>query len=145
MRLDNAKANLQPPASDANWFEKISVELSNGDRVGTVEKAELIDVREEKSLQAIESDCKDLGDCLAELITTDEAVPISYIVKQLNKPRYNHLHTFDLSEKRASEKVISLLQNEVYSEGTLFKYEYRNRGHTKHFVKRDDSILDDFL
>lgn len=145
VRLDNAKANLQPPASETNWFEKISVELANGDRVGTIEKAELIDVREEKRVEALDADCKDLGDCLAELITIDEAVPISYIVKQLNKPRYNHLHTFDLSEKRASEKIIAILQHEVYSEGTLFKYEYRDKGHTKHFVKRDDSILNDFL
>ena len=30
VRFDNAKSNLSPPAEDATWFERVSVEIPNG-------------------------------------------------------------------------------------------------------------------
>jgi len=36
VRLDDAKANMSPPASDVTWFRKIGVDLPNGDKVGAL-------------------------------------------------------------------------------------------------------------
>ena len=41
VRLDSTKANLSAPTDDTRWFEKISVELINGDGVGTLKPVEL--------------------------------------------------------------------------------------------------------
>lgn len=41
VRLDSSKANLSSPTDHTQWFEKISVELSNGDGVGTLKPVEL--------------------------------------------------------------------------------------------------------
>ena len=38
VRIDNAKANLSPPALVANWFERKSVAIASGDKIGTMEK-----------------------------------------------------------------------------------------------------------
>jgi len=35
-KVDDAKANMQPPAENAVWFERKSVELPNGEQVGTL-------------------------------------------------------------------------------------------------------------
>ena len=37
LRVDDAKANLTAPASKADWFKRVSVELPNGDFVGVLE------------------------------------------------------------------------------------------------------------
>lgn len=36
IRVDDAKANMQPPAESAVWYERKSVELPNGENVGTL-------------------------------------------------------------------------------------------------------------
>jgi hypothetical protein len=41
VRLDSSKANLSSPTDHTQWFEKISVELSNGDGVGTLKPVDL--------------------------------------------------------------------------------------------------------
>ncbi len=46
VRLDNAKANLQPPAESAVWFRRGSVILPNGDSVGTLGRISLLPVVE---------------------------------------------------------------------------------------------------
>ena len=50
MRLDDAKANLSPPAEATRWFKKVSVELPNGqpgDHVGVAELANLAKLTDE--------------------------------------------------------------------------------------------------
>lgn len=37
VRVDNAKGNMQPPAVHAEWFQKVSLTLPNGDDVGLLE------------------------------------------------------------------------------------------------------------
>lgn len=37
LRIDDAKANLTPPAGKAEWFKRVSVKLPNGDFVGVLE------------------------------------------------------------------------------------------------------------
>jgi hypothetical protein len=46
VRVDNAKGNMQPPASAAEWFRKVSVTLPNGDEVGVLEPQEFDIVNE---------------------------------------------------------------------------------------------------
>ena len=41
VRLDDAKANMMPPAEGTTWFEKMNVELPSGDNVGTVKLIKL--------------------------------------------------------------------------------------------------------
>lgn len=41
VRLDSSKANLSSPTDNTVWFEKVDVELPNGDRVGTLKPAKL--------------------------------------------------------------------------------------------------------
>lgn len=41
VRLDSAKANLSPPATQENWFRRRSVVVDNGDAVGILEPLEL--------------------------------------------------------------------------------------------------------
>lgn len=147
VRLDNAKANLQPPAEQTNWFEKISVELINGDKIVTMEKAILLDIKEKKRKEALAAESKDLGGCLDELIQNEDTVPVVSIIRKLQKPRYNHLHIVDLSEKRAIENLIEVLSNHlVEANGAIFRYEYGGEeAHTKHLIRRDTPIIKDFL
>ena len=44
VRLDNSKANLSGPTESTQWFEKVSVELPNGDSVGVLKPVELVRV-----------------------------------------------------------------------------------------------------
>lgn len=37
VRVDNAKGNMSPPAQHAEWYRKVSIQLTNGDSVGTLE------------------------------------------------------------------------------------------------------------
>jgi len=46
VRVDNAKGNMQPPASSAEWFKKVSVLLPNGDEVGVLEVQEFEEVND---------------------------------------------------------------------------------------------------
>lgn len=41
VRLDSTKANLSSPTDSTEWFEKVSVELENGDGVGVLKPVEL--------------------------------------------------------------------------------------------------------
>jgi hypothetical protein len=41
VRVDDAKANLTPPADKAEWFKRVSVQLPNGDKVGVLEYTDL--------------------------------------------------------------------------------------------------------
>ena len=52
VRLDDAKANMAPPADRARWFEKVDHQLRNGDHVGTVKAVELSRVERSRFLDA---------------------------------------------------------------------------------------------
>ena len=41
VRLDSTKANLSAPTDSTQWYEKVSVELENGDGVGTLKPVDL--------------------------------------------------------------------------------------------------------
>lgn len=41
VRLDSSKANLSSPTDATQWYERVSVELENGDAVGTLKPVEL--------------------------------------------------------------------------------------------------------
>lgn len=50
VRLDGAKANLRPPASDTNWFLRVDVRLATGDHIGVLEPTRLEPIEEEAEL-----------------------------------------------------------------------------------------------
>lgn len=54
VRSDNAKGNMQPPASSAEWFRKMSVHLPNGDDVGVLvpQEFEVINLRHQLERRA---------------------------------------------------------------------------------------------
>lgn len=41
VRVDDAKANLAPPADKARWFKRVSVQIESGDNIGALEVADL--------------------------------------------------------------------------------------------------------
>jgi len=41
VRVDDAKANLAPPADKARWFKRVSVQIESGDSIGALEVADL--------------------------------------------------------------------------------------------------------
>lgn len=68
VRLDNAKANMGPPQTSTTWFEKVGVELPNGEIVGTLQLA---------SLTRISSEDQDESLLQAAIALIPDDVPIS--------------------------------------------------------------------
>jgi hypothetical protein len=80
-RLDNAKANLHPPAERADWFKKVSIIIPNGDNVGSLENVEL--KRKSKERQDKKIICK----FLYQLMKVGDKEPIHAQRKLLIKAR----------------------------------------------------------
>ena len=75
-RLDNAKANLQPPADGAKWYKRVSVTLPNGDSVGTVEAIVFKDVMAERKKQELLQARELLGLVLCRILTPGQSMEV---------------------------------------------------------------------
>lgn len=84
MRLDNAKANLQPPAESAIWYERRSVVLPTGDNVGTVEHISGFKEVVKDFVDKIKaSETTVLGNMLDELFRAGDVMTMNDMIEKL--------------------------------------------------------------
>lgn len=139
IRLDNAKANLQPPAEKAHWFARINVHLPNDDDVGTVEKFNPVDHKQKKAIAAVEPEKDDFLRALYDGMTPGTIWSLTDLYAYL-KTSEKHAHVFKTvdSEKRMRERITTLMQMGL-SDG-LRTYEYhaeKGKGRAKidHYIR----------
>lgn len=142
VRLESAKANLSAPAASANWFEKVSVDLFNGDQVGALRLADIKDMSEEIADQEFKSDAGDVAKVLKEHVKPGESIKLTDAYNILSGAKVAHL--FEISEKRGKEKIMAILQSGHCTDGEIeASYLYCPDEYVKHRVKI--SFLDKFL
>jgi hypothetical protein len=135
MRLDNAKANLQPPADAAYWFRKQSLTIPNGDEVGVIEAVTLVDKRSETANKERQALARDAAAGLATVFggsgKTKAGVRSVYKALAAVSP-----HLFDASDKRGAEKLLAAISTGLCEHnGMVFRYEYDETGsYEKHFI-----------
>ena len=108
-RFDNAKANMQPPAERADWFERKSIILPNSDSVGTIERVNLREIKKEKENEAEAAERRDIADCLYEIMQPGDGWPIDHTALMISKdPKFSHLFEGH-SAKYVHEKLLNWL------------------------------------
>lgn len=136
MRLDNAKANMQPPAASANWFERVNVTLPNTDQVGTVKCAELVDIRAEKKKEAQNASRTDLAVALSRIMVHGDVWSAKdCYLRVASDPRSNFLFESVRSEKRAIELIVSLVSPGCGYEGKFFKVIFNEKSRPRYSVE----------
>jgi hypothetical protein len=142
MRFDNAKANLQPPAKHAIWFEKKSVDLLCGDSVGTIEPVKLDNIEQENiDLNRIAFEY-DLGVCLDRYLNLKQEMSLRDVVSCIQQDEnHSHLVANDMSFKSFLRKFKEAMEGdeEGNNKGIVyghkhFKYKLRPEKRVKHFV-----------
>lgn len=135
MRLDNVKANLQAPAERADWYEKISIDLFNGDTVGTIKPINLSDVKAERKKEAQEVEKRDFIDFLDENISPGEVYPLKVLRDiMLENPDYEHLFPGLKTERRTIPRMIYLLGLGLSTSAKVFRYKPEPDKRVKHWV-----------
>lgn len=139
IRLDNAKANLQPPAEKTSWYEKTGIFLPNGDLVGAIKSADLRDLQEENARKEREASKRDIGALLNELMNTGEFLTINAVYEQaISDNRYTHL--FEASSKTAIPLLISMLKEGLTFEDKCFIYLFESKKRIKHWIKCSSAL-----
>lgn len=122
LRMDNAKANMQPPAAYANWYERLNVILLNGDAVGTIRKAELVDIRAEKKKEAKQQDQFDLAKALFNVMAINEVESVKNMHwKLLSDPRAAFVFESVQNDRRAEEFIVGLIGTGIAYEHKVFR------------------------
>jgi len=139
-RFDSAKANLQPPAEKADWYIKKSVDLFNGDSVGTIAKIDLKDQTDELRKDRELAEAKDLARILIPQISKGEEINLAQAHSLLIINDSEHI--FDLSERRLRKKMLKLISSGECKLGQkTLKHTYRKEEHKKHWIKWEMSDL----
>lgn len=111
MRLDNAKANLSAPTNKTKWYKKISVDILNGDSVGTLElvRKDLMGIKEERKYQKEKLARIELGRLLFRLMRVGDTLAVKSVVDQII---YDELlsATFELDESNQARSTKQLLK-----------------------------------
>lgn len=108
-RFDNAKANMQPPAERADWFERKSIILPNSDSVGVIERINMREIKKERESESEKAERRDLGDCLYELMSPDNEWPVDHVALMITKDeKFAHLFAGH-SQKYVHQKLLNLL------------------------------------
>lgn len=135
MRLDNAKANLQPPAERADWFERFSIILENGDSVGTVERALLTDIAAGKAKERAEAEKRDVAEALNNCMNIGEQITVDEVFDRLfGAPEYEHLFKTNKSKKRAKEKLLEIIKTGLKKDSKFFEYQVDLGSRYKHWI-----------
>ena len=100
IRLDDAKINLAPPMEKVRWYKRVSVDLANGEAVGTLQTVELEALGKTgiapKGLERFEDVCRAMLFC-----TPGEDTPLSECVRGMCD---------ELEEKRSAASVFAALR-----------------------------------
>lgn len=135
LRLDNAKANLQPPAESAKWYERKSVCLPNGDSVGTLVLADhLKDVKMETKERRLEEEKKCLLKTLSGCMRLGEVRPLIDVASYALSNK-NAMPIFKTSDKLETwkEKIKELLLGEGLATGAL-RFRLEDRGGKPRYI-----------
>lgn len=134
-RLDNAKANMQPPAQYANWYERINVTLPNTDQVGTVEQCKLVDIRQEKKREERNAERADLAKALAVVMGPGEMVGLRDTYDRLMAdPNASFLFESCKNDRAAERRMIELLSMPCVCGLKTFKLAANPKGRPKFLV-----------
>lgn len=132
MRLDNAKANLQPPANSAHWYKKISHTLMNGDDVGVVERVELVDRSAELQAEEFGANVADIAKALSEAYKATESGSFA-VTDVLPRLAAYVPHLADCSVRWGRNRLIAALESgKCMAKGKIFSYEYDEKEYRKH-------------
>lgn len=134
LRLDNAKANLQPPAESAFWYERKGVILPNGDDVGTlVIGPSFKDITAHKALEAEENERTAFADFLFGQYKPGDEVGLVEVYQRLQMDiRYKDKIGVHKHDNTVKAKVMQLLTSDgILWKGMRFRYERRASGRVK--------------
>jgi len=142
-RLDNAKANMQPPAQYANWYERVNITLPNTDQVGTVEQCKLTDIRAEKKREAKNADRADLAKNLAAIMKPKEMISVhDAYLRLMSDPSASFIFE-NIKNDRAAERVlVELLSVPCVAGSKTFKLFLNPTGRPKFMVECSEIDLD---
>jgi len=89
---------------------------------------------EEIAKEEAEGEARDIAEWLTKYVTEGDTLDLSAVYTMLGGAANSHL--FELSEKRAREKLISILRSgKCCSDKYYFEYRYQAEGRAKHHVK----------
>lgn len=135
-RFDNAKANMQPPAERADWFERKSVILSNGDSVGVIERVNMKEIKKEKETEQESAEVTDLSDCLYELMKPGDQFAIEDTLNLvLSSAKYKHLFA-GYNARYSRDKLMNLLNKtgSVRNKGKEFTMHFNPDRRPKYLI-----------
>lgn len=136
IRMDNAKANLQPPAEKAIWYEKTSVNIPNGDTVGALRFADLKDLAAIKEEEGLKTEGYIIAKAWAALYKEGSLTSLGDAIVAVGGESF----LTGYSEKRGKEKLIRLLrEGHCVCEGALFSYVYNEEKRQKHYIVRQST------
>lgn len=136
LRMDNAKANMQPPAERADWFERLNIVLPNSDGVGTLQRVSMTDIRKEKEKEAEKAERSDLAVCFYEVMQPGDRYPLNDALSLiLGNVKFKHLFE-GYNTTYARQKLIDFFTKEGYVEiyGRRFECDYDPKRRPKYQV-----------
>jgi RecA-family ATPase len=122
VRIDDAKQNMAAPASKATWYERKSIELLNGDSVGSLEIVDIKSKADESHKEQIDMQRKDAAYCLAQVMDFHDEISLKEAADiLLTDPKHCHLFGTQLTSKDRAERVItSILKTRPYHLDKVF-------------------------
>lgn len=143
MRLDNAKSNLKAPMDKADWYEKVSILLANGDSVGTIKRSVLVDISAQKEEESLAAEALDLARCLSEFMKVGEVLKVTDLYDQvITSPKYAHVFGGITSKDRGKQKLTKLLKAGAAYGGKVFDYLFDPEARSKHWVVCNPNDMD---
>lgn len=135
-RFDNAKANMQPPAERADWFERKSVILPNSDSVGVIERVNMKEIKKEKETEQESAEVTDLADCLYELMKPGDQFAVEdTLTLILSSAKYKHLFS-GYNARYSRDKLLNLLNKtgSVRNKGKEFSIHFNPDRRPKYLI-----------
>lgn len=135
MRLDNAKANLNAPADRADWYEKVSVDLFNGDSVGTITKVVLKENLGAKRQEEIEAERADLVKALSYLLKVGERMTARDAYNRIAKnKKWEHLFQHYSDSRKGVPFMFKLLESAPCQGNKKFRHIELSEKGAKHWI-----------
>lgn len=145
VRLDDAKANLSAPTSQANWYKRVSVDIMNGDNVGSLEVIHLQDDTAKKRKQKEDMEVRDMAMCLSEVLPIGERRPAKDVFALLeHNDKFNNLFN-GCTLQTGVKKIIKAAEQKPLINGKMFTYMYQADKRQKHWIICSDAPSLDFL
>lgn len=153
IRIDTAKSNMSAPADKATWFKKCTVELPNGDTVGSLKYIDVdtIKLSGEKAPSVLDAERQDVAWCLAQIMSPSSTLLLIDVRDiLLTDPKYSHLFgTGLLNEQHAYRKLRTLFAKPIDYENIRFSMTYmpdKDRPHGKALcIKCEDITIQNML